>query len=78
MYNKKTRTTSIINLTSLPSLLLGVTHVLANRRKNTLTENKYMEPSQNEHIEPSQNEQYYNSGLVISGRKEEQARNRPR
>jgi hypothetical protein len=57
------RTTSIINLISLPSLLLGVAYILANRRKNALVENEY--------IEPSQNKQYYNSGLVISRRREE-------
>ena len=57
------RITSIINLMSLPSLLLGVTYILANRRKNVLAENEYMEPSQNK--------QYYNSSLVISRRGEE-------
>jgi len=30
---------------SLPSLLLGVAYVLANRRKNILIENKYIKPS---------------------------------
>ena len=39
------RITSIINLMSLPSLLLGVAYILANRRKNVLVENKYIEPS---------------------------------
>ena len=39
------RITSIINLISLPSLPLGVAHILANRRKNALAENKYIEPS---------------------------------
>jgi len=39
------RTTSIINLMSLLSLLLGVTYVLANGRKNALIENEYIEPS---------------------------------
>ena len=32
---------------SLPSLLLGVAYILANRKKNALAENKYIEPSQN-------------------------------
>jgi len=39
------RITSIINLTSLPSLLLGVAYVLANGRKNALMENEHVEPS---------------------------------
>jgi len=39
------RITSIINLISLPSLLLGVAHVLANKRKNALMENKHIKPS---------------------------------
>ena len=39
------RITGIINLISLPSLLLGVTHILANRRKNTLVESERIEPS---------------------------------
>jgi hypothetical protein len=57
------RITSIINLISLYSLPLGVTQVLANRRKDILVKNKY--------IKPSQNKQYYNSNLVISGHREE-------
>jgi len=39
------RITGIINLISLPSLLLGVAYILANGRKNALIENKYVKPS---------------------------------
>ena len=59
----------MINFTSLPSLLLGVIYILANKRKNALIKNDY--------IEPSQNKQYHDFSLVISGCRKKQTYNRP-